>query len=244
MRAVLTLHGIGPESDPLTLRPEELEAILDRLEATGHAVVPLDELLARPGQPDRVALVFDDAFASVADEALPVLARRDLVSTVFVVTSHVGSDTAWPGQPAGIRPRPTMCWSELQALIEAGWSLGSHTVSHPWLTRCDEETVLRELREASDTLLARTGRPPVAFAYPYGDVDDRLLGLVRHHHRRALGTRLAALDPAVDHPLDLPRIDAWYLRGPLLAALGTPAFLPLLALRRRAREWRASRRAS
>ena len=244
MRAVLTLHGIGPEADPLTLRPEELEAILDRLDATGHAVVSLGELLARPGHPDRVALVFDDAFASVADEALPILARRDLVSTVFVVTGHVGSDTSWPGQPAGIRTRSTMGWSELQALIEAGWSLGSHTVSHPWLTRCDEETVLRELEEANDALLARTGRPPVAFAYPYGDVDDRVMGLVRHHHRLALGTRLAPLDPAVDHPLDLPRIDAWYLRGPLLAALGPSAFLPLLALRRRAREWRAARGAS
>lgn len=243
MRAVLTLHGIGLEDDPLTLRADELEALLDRLDATGHAIVSLDELLARPGHPDRVALVFDDALASVADEALPILARRDLVSTVFVVTGHVGSDTAWPGQPAGIRPRPTMGWSELQALIEAGWSLGSHTVSHPRLTRCDDATVARELSAAHDAIVAHTGRAPVAFAYPYGDLDGRVMDHVQRHHRTALGTRLAPLDPAVDHPLALPRIDAWYLRGPLLTALGTPAFGPLLGLRRRAREWRAARRA-
>jgi len=240
MRAILTLHAIEAEGDVLTLRPEAFESLLDGLAAAGHRVVPLTELLARPGVPDQVAVTFDDGLASVAEEALPILARRGLVATVFVVTDHVGSDNDWPGQPASIVRRPTMGWGELEALAEAGWGIGSHTRTHPDLRGASAQQLADEIGGAADAIRTRLGRDPVGFAWPGGAVDAAARTCARRHHRWALGTRLARLDAAVDDPFDLPRVDTWYLRHRQLhPLLGTAAADAWIGARARIRAWRA-----
>lgn len=50
--------------------------------------------------------------------------------------------------------------------------LGWHTWSHPDLRRLSDDEIRREL-DAPDWM------PRDAFAYPYGDVDDRVIGLVK-----------------------------------------------------------------
>ena len=69
----------------------------------------------------RLAVTFDDAERSVLDRALPVLAELGLTGTVFVPVVRVG-DGAMP-------------WDDLLTLALAGWEIGSHTLSHPRLTR-------------------------------------------------------------------------------------------------------------
>jgi peptidoglycan/xylan/chitin deacetylase (PgdA/CDA1 family) len=208
MRAILTLHSVDEKGTVLSMRPSELESLLDAMERSGHQVVPLSELIRHPGLPDRVAITFDDGLASVAEEALPLLARRGHVATVFVVPSRVGSDNAWPGQPAGIPTLPSMGWGELG---------GAH-----------------------QAILERIGAPPAVLAYPYGQVDDRVRDSAARWHRFAVGGRLAALDGAVDHPLELPRLDSYYVRSPRIHRwFGSPPLDAWIALRRALREQRA-----
>lgn len=232
MRAILALHSIDDSGSPISTRADELEATLDALEGSGHVVVPLSRLLGQPGHPDRIAITFDDGLASVAEEALPILASRGHVGAVFVTTSRVGSDNAWPGQPRAIPRQACMGWGELEALLEAGWEVGSHSVHHPRLVGLGDDVLDGEIGGARAALTARLGPSAGAlFATPYGAADERVLAAIGRHHRWGLGTRIAALDPATDHPLDLPRIDARSLRGPGVWALGTPAFGPWLRLR-------------
>jgi len=53
-----------------------------------------------------------------------------------------------------------------------GCKLGWHTWSHPDLRRLSDEEIRREL-DAPDWM------PRDAFAYPYGDFDERVIGLVK-----------------------------------------------------------------
>lgn len=212
MRAIITLHSVDDSGSVLSMSPDALESLLDGIAGAGHRVVPLSELLAHPGVPDQVALTFDDGLASVVEEALPILARRDLVAAIFVVTGYLGGDNQWPGQPSHAPRLPMMGWEELEALAEAGWEVGSHTVSHPDLTALSPDRADGELGEACATIRSKLGLNPVALAYPFGRANDVVRTQAAAHHRWALSTQLSHLDPAVDDPLFLPRLDSYYLR--------------------------------
>ncbi len=243
MRAILTMHSIDESGSAISLSPTELEGLLDGIARSGHRIVPLSELLARPGVPDQVAITFDDGLASVVEEALPILARRGLVATVFVVTGYLGRTNDWPGQPTDAPRLPMMGWEEMEALTEAGWEVGSHTVSHPDLTGLSPDGLEPEIQTAAETIRRRLGVAPQTMAYPYGKANRAVMEAAGKQHRWALGTRLAALDPSVDHPLELPRLDAYYLRESWTHGLfGGPLLGAWLAGRRRLRAVRGALR--
>jgi peptidoglycan/xylan/chitin deacetylase (PgdA/CDA1 family) len=103
-------------------------------------------------------------------------------ATVFAPTAYVGTDRAmsWPGIdvlfPAGrddeLLP---MSWEELAELADAGWEIGSHTCSHPRLTRLGDDELRRELEASRAEIERRLQRPCPSLAYPYGDVDARVV---------------------------------------------------------------------
>ena len=60
-----------------------------------------------------------------------------------------------------------LTWDECSEMTRAGFSFGSHTASHPNLTRLAPALQRRELERARDTIAARLGGC-TAFAYPFG----------------------------------------------------------------------------
>jgi peptidoglycan/xylan/chitin deacetylase (PgdA/CDA1 family) len=142
----------------------------------------------------------------VIDQALPVLSRLGVPGTVFAPTALVGQagPMAWPGterwlggpHEEGLR---SMSWDDLEALADAGWEVASHTRTHARLTELDDERLAAELAGSRADCEERLRRPCRSIAYPYGDVDARVVrataragydvaaGLpVRLHRRRAL----------------------------------------------------------
>jgi len=64
---------------------------------------------------------------------------------------------------------------ELRTLDAGGIRVESHSVSHPCLTRCDDERVTDELSGSRKTLEEILDRPVEAFAYPDGVADTRIV---------------------------------------------------------------------
>ena len=56
--------------------------------------------------------------------------------------------------------------------------IGSHTVSHPYLTRLNDNQVMHELLDSKHFLEDVLGKPVRLFAYPHGDYDKRIRDLV------------------------------------------------------------------
>ena len=77
--------------------------------------------------------------------------------------------------PAELGP---LTWDQLRELDAAGVEAGSHTVSHPILTRVNPLQLRTELVESKARLEAMLGREVDMFCYPNGDYDETVVGEV------------------------------------------------------------------
>lgn len=69
---------------------------------------------------------------------------------------------------------PHLTPAELMALDRSGVSIGSHSLTHPCLDRCDDDRVRTELKSSRDLLQEILGRSVRSIAYPNGNVDRRI----------------------------------------------------------------------
>jgi peptidoglycan/xylan/chitin deacetylase (PgdA/CDA1 family) len=113
----------------------------------------------------------------------------------------------WLGGP---HEQELLClgWPDLRALADAGWEVGSHTCSHPHLTTLGDEDLRRELEQSRAACDEGMGRACRSIAYPYGDVDARVIDAAG-----AAGYELAAALPkrhGSRNPLDWPRVGVYH----------------------------------
>jgi peptidoglycan/xylan/chitin deacetylase (PgdA/CDA1 family) len=68
---------------------------------------------------------------------------------------------------------------DLVGLESGGITIGNHSMTHPSLDRCADDRISWEVEQAHGILTSALGHPPLAFAYPNGDWDDRVREAVR-----------------------------------------------------------------
>ena len=181
---VLCYHAVSESwPAPLSVTPDQLEQQLSLLHRRGFRGVPLSEALGGP-QGDRVvAVTFDDAYRSVSELARPILDRIGMRGSVYVPTAWAGrpGPMSWPGIDqwvGGPHEAELTCmgWDELRSLADEGWEIGSHTRSHPRLPEVDDDRLDGELAGSRADCETAMGRACDTLAYPYGAVDDRVVG--------------------------------------------------------------------
>ncbi len=184
---VLCYHAVSERwPAELAVTPEALESQLKYLLGRGYRGATFQEAIEAPPGPRTVAVTFDDAYRSVGELAYPILAELGLPGTVFVPTDFpdTGRAMRWPGIDRWLggpheHELMALAWLELEQLCDAGWEVGSHTCSHPRLTALDQEELERELRHSRTLCETRLRRRCDSLAYPYGDVDGRVVGAAR-----------------------------------------------------------------
>jgi peptidoglycan/xylan/chitin deacetylase (PgdA/CDA1 family) len=72
----------------------------------------------------------------------------------------------------GEQDHELMTWEEIREMHSGGMSIGSHTCSHPVLSRIPAEEQWRELADSKAGLEARIGAPVRSLAYPVGEPAD------------------------------------------------------------------------
>ena len=129
--------------------------------------------------PKAFLLSFDDGYASLADNAYPVLTEVGFTATTFLVTDFVGRTNTWDMRYTWHR-LPHLDWDAIERWRGRGLEFASHTASHPRLTWLPDERVADELGRSRHTLLARLGPDAGrAVAYPFGARDQRIGRLAR-----------------------------------------------------------------
>lgn len=182
-------------------------------------------------------VTFDDAFRSLA-LALPALEVLGVPVTVFACTAQAdeGRPLDVPELEEDVRANPrayeTMDWDALRALVERGVEVGSHTISHPHLTRLADDELDRELGASRTRLEDEIGSPCRFLAYPYGEADERVRAAARRAgYDAAFGLRGSAIDRYA-----LPRVDFYRNDSLVRAVLKTSrAYRPLAAALQRVR---------
>jgi peptidoglycan/xylan/chitin deacetylase (PgdA/CDA1 family) len=214
-RLALCYHALS-ESWPavLAVKPTRFERQLSWLTERGYRGVTFSDLVMDRGEGKRVAVTFDDGYSSVLSKAVPVLARLGWPATIFVPAALIGagSPLAWLGTRQWLRTRhrgelEPLSWDELAALAAAGWEVGSHSLTHPYLTAIDAGALDYELALARLECEYRLRRACTTVAYPYGDVDDNVV-LAARRAGYLTGAALAARGrPA--HSLEWPRVGVY-----------------------------------
>ena len=172
---ILMYHVIGPvpagaRLPSLFVAPRRFATHVRALRRAGYRAVTLQQVWdawhGRATLPRRPVVVsFDDGTQGQVRHALPVLRRA-----------------GWPGVL-------NLAWNFLpeiggtdavRRLARAGWEIGSHSLTHPDLTKLSAADLRRELT-GSRARIRRAFGPRVAnfFAYPSGRYDARVTRAVR-----------------------------------------------------------------
>ncbi len=237
---ILFYHRVSSDRDELAVTPAAFASHMDAVARAGLRAVDLGELvdLLVAGRDDEpvVGLSFDDAYADVAEHALPVLEAHGFFATVFVATGVTDGRArfSWYGEQP-----PLIGWDAMQRLDGGALRFEPHTVTHPNLLALSYDDLRRELVDSKRELEERLARPTSIFCYPAG-----LFGARERQAVAEAGFRAAAsCEPGPNSPqtdlFALRRIqvdarDALVdVRAKLAGAHDTP--LPLRAAWRRLR---------
>ena len=237
---VLCYHAVSERwPAPLSVTPQAFEFQIRLLAERGYKGATFTEAAHRTDNSKVAAITFDDGFLSVYEHARPILDRYGFPATVFVPTRFMDQDAplAWPGidewlggpHEAELRG---MSAGQLRSLIEAGWEIGSHTLTHPHLTALGDEELREQLVTSRRECAELTGADCTSIAFPYGDADERVIG-----EAQAAGYEAAAMLAATlerESQFTCPRVGVYYVDGSWAYRLKVS---PTVRRLRRSRAW-------
>ncbi len=168
---ILMYHAIADEGNNDTRPYYETRTSVARfaehltwLHANAYRTVGLDSLFtgnSARAAAKNVVITFDDGFQDFYTLAAPMLAEKGFTATMFVPTGYVSESRQQ------FKSRACMTWSEVRELHSAGFTFGSHTVTHPQLRSLSSNQIEYEVRTSKQTLEDQTGVSAGFFAYPY-----------------------------------------------------------------------------
>jgi len=163
-----------------SVKPEQRRRFAQQMNDLIRWTRPIQASFSEPLQNgvDYAAVTFDDGFVSVIDNALPELIQRKIPSTLFITTGYLGKHPRWDiGRDHPDYEEICMTANQIRKLPFGFVSIGSHTVTHPKLTRIDERMALNELsisKEQLETILARKVN---LLSFPHGEHNDKIVEL-------------------------------------------------------------------
>jgi peptidoglycan/xylan/chitin deacetylase (PgdA/CDA1 family) len=174
---ILCYHRFGSPKRRLSVTRADFEAQMEYLARNGYHVVPLAQVaaflegkLALP--PKSVAITIDDGYRSTYEIAFPVLRKHGFPATVFLYSDFVGAGDA-------------LTWVQMQEMQRSGVvEIQPHSKSHANLTlRLPNESQAQyrdrmraEVERPAALIGDRLGIKAATFAYPYGDVNEAVVG--------------------------------------------------------------------
>lgn len=210
---VLVYHHVGPPRvaaySELTVSPQKFNDHVRWLHLRGYVPIRASDWLAhcrdqKPLPKKPVLLTFDDAYADIAEFALPVLHVYGFHALVFVVSGCTGKTNEWdlarfPG------PHRIMTLEQIREWAAKGIEFGAHSRTHPDLTKLDDDSLAAEVSGSARDLAAILTEPVISFAYPYGYYAQRVREEVKRSFNLAF-TDEEGLNDAKTNPLLLRRM--------------------------------------
>ncbi len=107
----------------------------------------------------KIAISFDCAWGvDYTDKLLDIMEKNDVRCTFFAVEFWV---TKYP--------------EYAKKIVEKGHELGTHSRTHPYMSKLDKEGIQDELTTSKEAIERITGQKVTLFRPPYGDYNDLLI---------------------------------------------------------------------
>ena len=169
---------------------EEFEGHMKYLADEGYRVISVRQYLDSRHKKDssdkNIVLTFDDGHISNYEFALPILLKYSFFATFFVIADNIGKQNY-------MGPR------EIAALLACDMEIGSHGLTHAYLSELDWKGVNREVSDSKKEIEACIQRPVEVFAYPGGHYNKRVLECVRASgYRAAVSCIVGWNNPGID----------------------------------------------
>jgi len=99
-------------------------------------------------------------------------------------------------------------WDQIRTMSRSGVSFGSHTMTHPVVSRLTSSELESELRDSKELLERRLDTPVVHFAFPFGHLEDcgtRAMTVLRQQGYRSATTTIEGVNSRSDNLYALRR---------------------------------------
>ncbi|MEI8342450.1 MAG: polysaccharide deacetylase family protein [Verrucomicrobiota bacterium] len=205
-RPVLVYHKLGfprlnSERKGLWISPRLFSRQLAELKAAGFLSMELDSGAVTG---DGVAITFDDGYASVLRHGLEPLRENGFSAVQFLVCGFLGKTNSWDRDA-----EPLMDKAQVRDWLQAGHSIGAHTVNHVRLTQVNEAVAREEIAASRKFLEDEFGVVVKHFCYPYGDWNQRVAEMVAEAGYTTASTTDYGINTAESDPFELKRIHAY-----------------------------------
>jgi len=155
------------------VRPRQFQRQIEQSLQHGFKFCTLQDYLQAPTL-NSIALTFDDGYASIYQNAFPILHSYGIPATVFVIAGYVGQYDQWDINFGGFRFAHAR-WQELERLCQAGWEIESHALSHLDLSKLDKPGCMKELELSKALIERRLGTSVRYISFPFGNTDQRVI---------------------------------------------------------------------
>lgn len=192
------------------------------------------------------AVTFDDGFQNIVDNALPELRKRGVHATLFIVTESLGSNRAWEHRGGDdTRHEQVMSAEQLSKIEPELVSIGSHTMTHPFLPSIDKNQLELELVGSRQKLKEITNRDVKTLSFPYGAFNQGIIESCRQAGYERVFTALPLFGVSEPNEFVTGRVGTAPTDWPIefrLKLAGAYRWLPqAYALKRNIRGWLSPR---
>jgi peptidoglycan/xylan/chitin deacetylase (PgdA/CDA1 family) len=188
---ILLYHSIPGQSsttERYKVSVENFELQMQQLANWGYTTISIQDLVDHlyhggpmPHRP--VVITFDDGYRDVYDNAFPIMQSYGFTGTVYIVANRLNAD--------GFLDREA-----LKTLVENGWEIGSHSMTHTDLTQ-NHSLVRTEILQSRLDLNDALGIEVLTFAYPFGLLDGYISSKVYDYgYRSAVGVGILSTHSA------------------------------------------------
>jgi peptidoglycan/xylan/chitin deacetylase (PgdA/CDA1 family) len=167
---------------------------LSWLAASGLSAIGIAAAQARGfDRTNQVVVTFDDGCETDLDIAAPLLAQWGFGATFYVVSG-------WLGRRRGFMTAP-----DLRRLYETGFEIGSHSVSHAFLSDLDDAALDREVRDSKRALEDVIGGEVLHLSCPGGRWSRRVATAARAAGYQSVSTSRLGVNRAGSDWFNLAR---------------------------------------
>ncbi len=111
----------------------------------------------------KIAISFDCAWGTdYTDSLLEIMEKENVKCTFFSVEFWTKKNPEY-----------------VKKISDYGHEIGTHSATHPYMSKLDRDTIIKELSSSSNEIEKITGKKVELFRAPYGDYNDRLIKTAR-----------------------------------------------------------------
>lgn len=174
---ILYYHAVGDDVfegalPELFVSPSDFRDQMQYLKENDYDVITFDDIPDLHKYPNPVMITFDDGYENNYTKAYPILKEFNFPAVIFIVNNFLD---------AGMFLK-THQIKEMSDLIH----FESHSITHSDLTTLDAQSLEKELTEPKALIKELTGRDSIAFAYPTGFFNQKVVAAVKSHYDYAV----------------------------------------------------------